>query len=401
MRPCWALAAICGAFAIGGCGAPAGGSAVTADRTTAFDGGPVSEGDAGPIVAADAGPADAGVILAAEVVWKETGFDLLAVDRAGTAYAVSTNGSDSDLWASADGQSWARRGSPPSGASFRVMSALEDGTLLANVVDQSGNAIARSADHGATWKKVLSTGVYRALTPHSFGELAGVVYFLEYQVFTIASTPIRLWASTDGGASWTVRYTFQGHRHGHGLASDTVRNSLWAFFGDSDAQSGAYRSTDGGATWKAVVAGDQDGDIVDALVLPDGSLLCGQDISYQPPHPAVARIHLDGSVDHLFTLPSASYSTHAIAGGGYVVGSTYELDNDVSPAGWTSGSLWGSGDGLSWEKLLEVAQLDAHDDVRTDVYWELSSGELVVNVRNGIGFGPGGLGYLLLRTTRR
>jgi len=389
------------ACAIGGCGAPVADAVDRSAPATAFDGGPISEADAGPIPAADGGPADAGVFLAADVVRKETGFDFFAVDRAGAAYAVSTDGSDTDLWASADGQSWVRRGPPPSGASFRVMTALEDGTLLADVVDQSGHAIARSTDHGANWKKVLSTGVYRALTPHSFGELGGVAYFLEYQVFTVASTPIRLWGSNDGGASWTVRYTFQGHRHGHGLANDGVRNALWALFGDSDAQSGAYRSTDGGATWKAVVAGDQDGDIVDAIVLPDGSLFCGQDISYVPPHPAIARIHLDGSVDHLFTLPSASYSTHAIAGGGYVVGATYELNTDVSPPGWTSGSLWGSGDGLHWEKLLDVAQLDPHDDVRTDVYWELSGGELVVNVRNAAGFGPGGVGYLLLRTTRR
>jgi len=99
-------------------------------------------------------------------------------------------------------------------------------------------------------------------------------------------------------------------------------------------------------------------------------------------------------------LPSASYSTHAIAGGGYVVGATYEIDNDVSPPGWTHGSLWGSGDDRHWEKLLDLARFDAHDDVRTDVYWGLPGGELVVNVRNAAGFGPGGVGYLLLRTTR-
>ena len=106
-------------------------------------------------------------------------------------------------------------------------------------------------------------------------------------------------------------------------------------------------------------------------------------------------------MDHVFTLPSASYSTHAIAGGGYVVGATYEIDNDVSPPGWTHGSLWGSDDDRHWEKLLDVARFDAHDDLRTDVYWELPGGELVVNVRNAAGFAPGGVGYLLLRTTRR
>ena len=399
MRPCRALAALC-AVATSGCGAPLGGSADAGDQSDQ-SAPPQTASDGGPISHADAGPADAGVFLAADVAWKETGFDLIAVDRAGTAYAVSTDGSDTDLWASADGRSWTRRGAAPDGDSFWVMTALEDGTLLADVVDGSGHAIARSTDRGATWKKVLSTGLYRTLTPHSFGELAGSAYFLEYQVFTVASTPIRLWASADGGASWTVRHTFEGHRHGHGLAIDAARNALWAFFGDTEAQSGAYRSTDGGASWKAIVAGDQDGDIVDAVVLPDGSLFCGQDISYVPPHPAIARIHLDGSVDHVFTLPSASYSTHAIARGGYVVGATYEIDNDVSPPGWTHGSLWGSGDDRHWEKLLDVSRFDAHDDVRTDVYWELPGGELVVNVRNAAGFGPGGVGYLLLRPTRR
>jgi len=50
-------------------------------------------------------------------------------------------------------------------------------------------------------------------------------------------------------------------------------------------------------------------------------------------------------------------------------------------------------------KLLDVPQLDPNDDVRTDVYWELATGELVVSVRNASGFGPGGRGYMLLHTT--
>src|SRR5437868_14065855 len=102
MRPCWALAAM--ACAIGGCGAPVADAVDRSTPATAFDGGLVSEADAGPVPAADAGPADAGIFLATDVVRKETGFDLLAVDRGGTAYAVSTDGSDTNLWASADGR---------------------------------------------------------------------------------------------------------------------------------------------------------------------------------------------------------------------------------------------------------------------------------------------------------
>ena len=79
----------------------------------------------------------------------------------------------------------------------------------------------------------------------------------------------------------------------------------------------------------------------------------------------------------------------------------------AGPATWMGArtsrarSLWGSVDGWSWEKLLEVPQLDPKEDVRADVYWELASGEQVVSVWNAAGFGPGGRGYMLLRLTRR
>ena len=389
MRPAASLAAILLLSACGG----------TRPEPRAEDAGVQGSIDAGT----DPGPGssgDAGISLSAEIAFTETKFDLLAVGPDGAAYASNLLESGGDVWASGNGREWQRRGSM-AGATFWTMTSLSDGTLLADVATASGHALARSIDRGATWTAVLSTGKYRALTPHSFAELDGAAYFLEYQVFTSASTPIRLWRSTDSGATWTVRQTFEGHRHGHGLAADPARHALWAFFGDTDAQSGTFRSADAGASWTAIVAGVQDGDIVDAVVLPDGSLLCGQDISYQPPRPAIARIALDGTVTHHITLPSASYSTHAVGAGGYVVGATYEVDNDISPLGWTRGSLWGSGDGEHWEKLLDVPQLDPTDDVRTDVYWELPSGELVVNVRNAFGFGPGGRGYMLLRTNRR
>ena len=369
-------------------------------------GGSVSPGAQSTVDSTDAGnpappPGDAGSRLAADITYTETGFNLLAVDRGGTAYGVNLAASDTELWSSADGRAWLKRGATADGASFWMLQPLSDGTLLADLATGSGHAIARSTDRGATWTEVLPLGAYRSLTPHSFAEFDGAAYFLEYQVFTAGNAVIRLWRSLDGGATWAVRRLFQGHRHGHGLIADPARHALWAFFGDTDLQSGVYRSTDGGATWIPIVAGSQDGDIVDATLLPDGSLLCGQDISYLPPRPGVARIGLDGSVTRYETLPSASYSAHAIRAGGYVVGATYELDSDVSPPGWRQGSLWGSLDGIRWEKLLDVPQLDAKQDVRADVYWELPSGELVINVRNAAGFGPDGLGYLLMRATRR
>jgi hypothetical protein len=367
-------------------------------------GGGVTPGSRSTSESADAGvPPDVGPdwFLSAAITYTETGFDLLAVDGAGTAYGVNLATTSGDLWSSSDGRTWTRRGAIAGGASFRIMHPLSNGTLLADVAGTSGHAIARSTDAGATWTQVLALGSYRSLTPHSFAELDGAAYFLEYQVFTSGNSTIRLWRSTDSGATWAVRYIFQGHRHGHGVVADPTRHALWTFFGDTDAQSGTYVSTDAGASWTAIVAGSQDGDIVDATVLSDGSLLCGQDISYLPPRPTIARIGLEGTITHYQTLPSASYSTHAIRAGGYVVGASYEIDTDVSPPGWTRASLWGSADGTRWDQLIDVPQFDPKADVRADVYWELPAGELVINVRNAAGFGPGGVGYLLMRATRR
>jgi hypothetical protein len=341
--------------------------------------------------------------LAATVTFTNADFDLMAVDPSGTAYGLDLGRPDTELWSTADGRNWSRRGASDDG-SFFVVTALSDDTLLADVQSRAGHAVARSTDHGVTWTKVLATAPYRSLTPHSFADLDGAVYFLEYQTFTTASTPIRLWKSLDRGTTWSIQTTFEGHRHGHGLMPDPARHALFAFFGDTDAQAGAYRSTDGGASWTAIKAGSQAGDIVDGVVLSDGSLLCGQDISYRgstPDRPQVARIDLNGVETDYAALPSASYSTHAIASGGYVIGTTHEVGADVESAGWSNGSIWGSGDGMQWTQLLTIPQAQPNDYVRADVYWELSTGELVVSVRNAAGFGPDGRGYLLLRTSRQ
>src|SRR4051812_24939336 len=232
----------------------------------------------------DAAPPDAGrapgggTALPVQPAYTATDFDLLAVDPAGTAFGVQLSGSAARIWASADGRAWSARGA--ASGDFWNMTALSDGALIADLSKSGGHALARSSDHGNTWTDVLTLGTYRSLSPHSFAELDGAVYFVEYQVFTTSSTAIRLWRSTDRGATWSVRFTFQGHRHGHGLRADPDRHALFAFFGDFDSQSGLYRSTDGGASWTLIKGGTQAGDIVDGVVLGDGSFLCGQDISY-------------------------------------------------------------------------------------------------------------------------
>jgi hypothetical protein len=338
--------------------------------------------------------------LAVSVVLTDSRHQFLAVDGEGVAYATEVLGGPA-LFASVDGaRSFATRGVHPLGGEFRTMTVLADGTLLAELWRRGEHFIARSQDHGATWTDVLALGAYRTLTPHSFAELNGTAYLLEYQVFTYEDTPIRLYASSDAGRTWTVRYTFLGHRHGHGLRADPTSGSLWAYFGDTTPQCGILRSTDGGSGWSIVQDG-QEGDVVDAVVLPGGDLLFGQDISFLPHLPGLARVRPGGGYTHLLRLPGPAYSTHAIRSGGYVVGAAREANGDIYPPDEVSAHLFGSADGEVWDEHLSLPRADPTADVRADVYWELPSGELVLELRNVAGVGADGGGFQLLRVGRR
>jgi hypothetical protein len=336
-----------------------------------------------------------------EVVHTNTTHRFLAVTPGGTAYALRLDDSPSRLYVSTDGaRTWTFKARHTLGGAFYVMSVLSDGTLLANTSRGGSYYLSRSTDGGATWSEVLLLGSFRMLTPHNIAELDGTVYLLEYQAFTTQDTPIRLYASTDRGLTWQVRYTFLGHRHGHGLAADPSGHALWAFFGDTTRQSGTFRSTDEGRTWTRLLAG-QEGCVVDGTVLGDGSLLFGQDISYLPGRPHVAQLAPDGTYAALALLTGPAYSTYAVRGGGFVVGSAREPGGDIYPPGEVSAHVWASLNGVDWVDLRRYPRLSSNDTVRADVYYELPSGLLVLQLKNAQGFGAGGEGYQLLRLTSR
>src|SRR5207237_1972890 len=131
---------------------------------------------------------------------------------------------------------------------------------------------------------------------------------------------------------WSVRFTSQGHRHGHGLIPVRARNTLWAYFGDTTPQCGVYKSLDGGATWTQMLGG-QEADVVDATPLADDTLLFGQDISYVPPNPGIARIDPAGRYTLLRNISGPAYSTFQSSQGVFVFGASRESGGDVySPA---------------------------------------------------------------------
>jgi hypothetical protein len=335
--------------------------------------------------------------LGVEVVHTNTTHRFLAVAPSGTAYALKSDDEESRLYESTDdARTWHFKARLPGGHVFRVMSALSDGTLLANTSSGRSHSLFRSADAGATWREVLSLGSSRMSTPHGIAELDGTVYLLEYQSSTNGSAPIRLHASLDRGQTWQVRHSFTSPRHGYGLAVDPVRHALWAFFGDTKSQTGTFRSTDAGGTWQLVLGG-QKGNVVDGVVLDDGSLLFGQDSSFLPERPHIVQLTPSGLSTELYLLPGPATSTHAIRGGGFVVGTARAPGRNLSPPSEVSAHVVGSLDGVTWEELLRYSRLDANEDVRADVYFELPSGLLVLQLENAQGFGPSGQGYQLLR----
>ncbi len=388
------VAGLAAAAACGSGSTPAQGAKPTSPSSTDPGSGP---GPGGPHAGGDPGqpPATPGPFTIS-VAFTDAGHRLLAVDRAGTAYGVGLDDAAS-LLASDDGRTWSFRGTHPARAGFQVMAALSTGTLLADTTQSSGHVLARSGDGGRTWTDVLPLLAYRMLTPHSVAELRGEVFLLEYQSFTGSDVPITLFASGDDGRTWAARAVFTDHRHGHGLMADPASGALWLLFGDRTG--GTYLSLDAGAT-ATLVRGAMDGGVlVDAVPTGDG-LLGGMDTLYQPLWPYVVAMSRSASYAQAAALPGPSYSIHRLSGGGYLVGAAREPGGDVYAAGDVSAHLLASSDGETFEDVLAWPRASDLSTARADVYWELATGEPVVELRNCAGFGAGGAGYVLLTVTR-
>lgn len=335
--------------------------------------------------------------LSVQVVHTDSGHEVKAVDPSGTVYGLSTSDSSARIYASTDGaRSWIYRGRHPAGGSFKRMTSLSDGTLLADTQTSAGFALSRSADGGRTWQDVLFLGDRQLLSPRSIEQWGDEVFLVEYQTVTTASTPIRLWVSTDLGVSWSLRYTFEGHRHAHAVRGDPYTGDIWVFMGDSTAQSAILRSTDGGRRWTQVIEG-QSSLACDGVFTPEG-LVYGQDISFLPWRPKIVRVTREGQLTELAALPAPGYSMLQTAGGGFLLGTTWESNGDIYLPGEERAHLFGSVDGDVWTDLLGYERVSASEYARADVFWQLPSGEVILQLRNVAQTGAGH-GYQLLKVS--
>ncbi len=333
-----------------------------------------------------------------ELVRSNATHELLAVDEAGTLYGIPAEGPRSRLMASTDGGlTFSARGQH--GGNLWALAAMEGGTLLA-VASHSGTYyLQRSTDGGMTWGNSVSLGSYRAQGPRSFAQLGNTWFFLEYQSFTSSTVPIRLWATTDGGATWSVRSTLTSHRHGYGLVEDPRTGALWALMGSSAAQAAVLRSSDGGRTWTPVLRG-YGANAQPGVVHMGGALLLGQSTLFEPEHPTLLSLSPDGTLSELMELPGPAYSIAAVPGGGWVMGTAWSSEGDVHANGDVYARLFISADGVTWRESRRYERMSGADLTRADVWGVLPSGELVVRVEDASGFGSSGVGFQVLRVKR-
>ncbi|MCP3100667.1 glycoside hydrolase [Myxococcus sp. K15C18031901] len=347
-------------------------------------------------VALPLGPTEPSGPLRLEVVRTNTTHELLAVDADGTLYGLVAGGDRTRLMASTNGGvGFTARG--VAGA-FRTLVVMPDRTLMAVVSRSGGYFLARSTDHGVGWEEVLSLGTYRALGPRSFAVLGSTWFFLEYQTASSASVPVRLWASTNQGATWAARSTLTAHRNGSALFADARTGALWASFGGTGAQAAVLRSTDGGRTWTTRLQG-YGANGVAGVVGEDGSLLFGQSTLFEPEHPRLLRLGADGGVGAVFELPGPAYSVAAVPGG-WVAGTAWVNAGDVFASGDVAAHVFTSVDGATWHEALRHERSSGAEMTRADAWGVLPSGELVLRVEGAAGFGTGGVGFQVLRIER-
>ncbi|MCE9670684.1 glycoside hydrolase [Myxococcus stipitatus] len=332
-----------------------------------------------------------------EVVRTDTTHELLAVAPDGTLYALAAGGDRTRLLASEDGgESFSPRGRA---GAFRTLVAMPGGVLLAVVSRAGSYFLARSTDHGATWTEVQSLGAYRALGPRSFARLGSTWFFLEHQTASASTVPVRLWASTNAGVTWTARSTLTAHRTGHALFADEETGALWASFGGNGSEAAVLRSTDGGQRWTTMLQGYGANGVAGA-VLEDGALLFGLSTLYEPEHPRLLRLDAGGGVDPVFELPGPAYSLESLPGGGWMAGTAWSSAGDVFASGDVSAHVFTSADGVTWREALRHERLSGAALARADAWGALPSGELVLRLDGVAGFGPGGVGFQVLRIER-
>ena len=197
-------------------------------------------------------------------------------------------------------------------------------------VDAAGRCIGMSALRGS---RPLCVCVER-----------GVVYYGEYRDNREGS-PVHVWASRDGGATWQPVHRFTGVRHIHGVFSDPHDEALWITTGDSDRTAGIWRTRDRFGTIERVAGGSQQTRAVQ-LLFTRTHVYFGSDAPAEVNH-LYRLCRADGAIERLQQVEGPVY--YGCRTGGRLLFSTACEPSTVRAT--RDVAVWSSADGLRWRRL--------------------------------------------------
>ncbi len=170
-----------------------------------------------------------------------------------------------------------------------------------------------------------------------------VVYYGEYRANPERS-PVRVWASRDGGATWRAVHEFRGARHVHGVFADPHDGALWVTTGDRDHESGIWRTDDRFGAVERVAGGSQRTRAVQLVFGPD-HVYFGSDAPSRANHLYRLR-RTDRAIERLQRVEGPVYYGCAVRGRLFFSTAceppTLRETRDVA--------VWSSADGERWER---------------------------------------------------
>jgi hypothetical protein len=124
-----------------------------------------------------------------------------------------------------------------------AVSALAIGSS-GEILAAGATGVWRSTDGASSWTKVSPTLLGNSM---SFSPTGGPIWAVSHDRKQIL-------ASSDGGTTWTARYTVAGAGHINAVLADpNAVGTVWAGISAADTLADVLRSTDGGATWSTVL----------------------------------------------------------------------------------------------------------------------------------------------------
>lgn len=205
---------------------------------------------------------------------------------------------------------------------FHALAALPSGGFVAAVP----GAIITLRPNDAEFHAIHA--ISRGTRPlHITTSPGGTVFWGEY-FDNAARDEVHVYASTDGGATWSIAHTFPKAtiRHVHNIVHDPGGDCLWVFTGDYGDECRVLRASCDFSCIEVVLQGNQQARAV-ALVPTDDGLYFASDTPFEQNH--IYRLDRGGELSRL--APISSSSIYGCCVGQHVFFSTMVEPSEVNP----------------------------------------------------------------------